>query len=118
MSQEQSGDPLTGKLHDLDKPAPATPKEEPAARSRVIKSDSRFGEPVPVAPGSKPPGYGGYGGYGGAGYGAGYGSTDEVHLVDYLRVLHKRRWTAVSAFLIVFLTVTIYTFTATPLYVA
>jgi len=122
MSHEQSGDPLNSKLQlDLDNPAApaAAPKDEPAApRSRASKPDPRFGEPVPVPPGSKPPGYGGYGGGYGAGYGAGYGSTDEVHLVDYLRVLHKRRWTAVSAFLIVFLTVTVYTFTATPLYVA
>ena len=38
--------------------------------------------------------------------------------VDYLRVLHKRRWTAVTAFLIVLVGVTVYTFTATPLFEA
>jgi capsular exopolysaccharide synthesis family protein len=42
----------------------------------------------------------------------------EIHLLDYVRVLYKRRWTAVTAFLIVFLSVTIYVFTATPLYVS
>lgn len=54
-----------------------------------------------------------------AGYGAGYGATlatDDVHLVDYLRVLHKRRWTALTAFLVVFGSVTLYTFTATPIF--
>lgn len=55
-----------------------------------------------------------------AGYGAGYGQTiaDEVHLVDYLRILHKRRWTAITAFLLIFGTATIYTFTVTPIYSA
>jgi capsular exopolysaccharide synthesis family protein len=33
-------------------------------------------------------------------------------------VLYKRRWTAITAFLVVFLSVTIYTFTATPIYEA
>jgi polysaccharide biosynthesis transport protein len=52
-------------------------------------------------------------------YGAGYAqavSADEVHLVDYFRVLHKRRWTALTVFLLVFGTVTIYTFTVTPIF--
>src|SRR5204863_5753107 len=40
------------------------------------------------------------------------------NLVDYLRVLHKRRWTAATAFLIVLATVTTYTFTATSIYEA
>ena len=40
------------------------------------------------------------------------------HLVDYLRVLHKRRWTAATAFLLVLVTVTVYTFTVTPIYEA
>ncbi|HWI20251.1 MAG TPA: Wzz/FepE/Etk N-terminal domain-containing protein, partial [Vicinamibacterales bacterium] len=55
----------------------------------------------------------------GAGYG-GYVPTpaDEVHLLDYVRVLHKRRWTALTAFVIVFGSVAIYTFTATPIYSA
>jgi capsular exopolysaccharide synthesis family protein len=40
------------------------------------------------------------------------------HLVDYLKVLHKRRWTAATAFLIVFVGVMLYTFTVTPIYEA
>jgi polysaccharide biosynthesis transport protein len=42
----------------------------------------------------------------------------EVHLLDYIRVLYKRRWIALSAFVIVFLGGAIHTFTATPLYEA
>src|SRR4051812_8423370 len=44
--------------------------------------------------------------------------TDEIHLTDYLRVLYKRRRTAVSAFVVVFGSVALYTFTATPQYEA
>ena len=42
----------------------------------------------------------------------------EVHLSDYLRVLHKRRWTAGPVFLVIVLAVTFYTFTVTPIYEA
>jgi capsular exopolysaccharide synthesis family protein len=44
--------------------------------------------------------------------------SDAVHLLDYLRVLHKRRWTALTAFVLVLVSVTTYTFTATPVYEA
>jgi capsular exopolysaccharide synthesis family protein len=44
--------------------------------------------------------------------------ADSGHLVDYLRILHKRRWTAITVFLIVVVATTVYTFTATPLYEA
>ena len=44
--------------------------------------------------------------------------SDYGHLVDYLRVLHKRRWTAATAFLLVVVTVIVYTFTVTPIYEA
>jgi polysaccharide biosynthesis transport protein len=40
----------------------------------------------------------------------------EVHLSDYLRVLYKRRWPFLTAFLVVFLGTCLYTFTATPIY--
>ena len=40
----------------------------------------------------------------------------EPHLTDYLKVLHKRRWTAATAFLLVLAGVTVYTFTATPIF--
>jgi exopolysaccharide transport family protein len=45
-------------------------------------------------------------------------AADGGHLLDYLRVLHKRRWTATTAFLLVLVSVTIYTFTVTPIYEA
>src|SRR5262245_12156457 len=40
----------------------------------------------------------------------------EAHLSDYLRLIYKRRWPAVTAFLLVFVSACIYTFTATPIY--
>ena len=46
---------------------------------------------------------------------AGFGAP---HLTDYFKVLHKRRWTAATAFLLVLASVTVYTFTATPIFEA
>src|SRR4029077_9940224 len=57
---------------------------------------------------SVPPGYG---------YGSNLlGDAEDVHLLDYIRVLYKRRWNAVTGCLVVFVSVTIYAFTATPIY--
>jgi capsular exopolysaccharide synthesis family protein len=56
-------------------------------------------------------------GQAGGGYGDAY-LVDEPHLLDYVKVLYKRRWTAITAFLVVFLSVVVYTFTATPIYEA
>jgi succinoglycan biosynthesis transport protein ExoP len=42
----------------------------------------------------------------------------EPHLLDYVRVLYKRRWIAGTAFTVVMLLVTVYTFTVTPIYQA
>ena len=57
-----------------------------------------------------------------AGPAAGGGQPDTLvaapHLTDYLKVLHKRRGTAVTVFLLVLALVTIYTFTATPIFEA
>jgi succinoglycan biosynthesis transport protein ExoP len=44
--------------------------------------------------------------------------AQEVHLLDYVKVLYKRRWTAMTAFLLVVGGVTVYTFTATPIFEA
>jgi succinoglycan biosynthesis transport protein ExoP len=41
-----------------------------------------------------------------------------VHLSDYIKVLYKRRWTALTAFVVVVVTVTTYTLTAIPMYQA
>ena len=45
-------------------------------------------------------------------------AVEEPHLLDYVRVLYKRRWVAGTAFTVVMLLVTVYTFTATPIYQA
>jgi capsular exopolysaccharide synthesis family protein len=42
----------------------------------------------------------------------------DTHLLDYVRVLYKRRWTAFTAFALVAGAITVYTFTATPVYEA
>jgi len=42
----------------------------------------------------------------------------DVHLTDYLKVLSRRRWPAITAFLAVMAGVIVYTFTATPIYTA
>lgn len=42
----------------------------------------------------------------------------EVHLLDYVRVLYKRRWLAATVFLLVLGTAAVYTFTATPIFEA
>jgi succinoglycan biosynthesis transport protein ExoP len=49
---------------------------------------------------------------------AGSGEGGEPHLLDYVRVLYKRRWIAGTAFTVVMLLVTLYTFTVTPIYQA
>jgi capsular exopolysaccharide synthesis family protein len=42
--------------------------------------------------------------------------VEEKHIRDYVRVLYKRRWIAIPAFLIVFVTMTVNTLRETPLY--
>jgi capsular exopolysaccharide synthesis family protein len=54
----------------------------------------------------------------GYGYGSNILGSDEVHLLDYVKVLYKRRWTALTAFSLIVLSVSVYTFTATPVYEA
>ena len=44
------------------------------------------------------------------------GMSSERHLVDYLRVLYKRRWVAIPVFVIVFTTAAINSLRATPVY--
>src|SRR5688500_5061156 len=52
------------------------------------------------------------------GYGSDLTGGHEIHLLDYVKVLHKRRRTVLTAFLIVVGSVCVYTFTATPVYEA
>ncbi|HZR26224.1 MAG TPA: polysaccharide biosynthesis tyrosine autokinase [Vicinamibacterales bacterium] len=41
-----------------------------------------------------------------------------VHLLDYVKVVHKQRWLATTVFAVIVLSVAAYTFTATPIYQA
>ncbi len=45
-------------------------------------------------------------------------AADEIHLLDYVRILYKRRWIATTVFVLVVGAVTAYTFSATPIYEA
>ena len=56
-------------------------------------------------------------GYPAAGYSPS-ASGEEAHLLDYVRVLYRRRYIAATAFILVFALVTVYTFTRTPVYQA
>jgi len=40
----------------------------------------------------------------------------QINLQDYLRVILKHRWTILTVFAVIFVSVTIFTFTATPIY--
>jgi capsular exopolysaccharide synthesis family protein len=44
--------------------------------------------------------------------------SDSTHLLDYVRVLYRRRYVAMTAFIVVVVLVTVYTFTRTPVYQA
>ncbi len=44
--------------------------------------------------------------------------NEDIHLSDYLKVVYRRRWPALTAFLLVVVTVLVYTFTATPIFEA
>jgi len=58
-------------------------------------------------------------GYGyGPGYGAAVSNDSDLSLVHYLQILYRRRYVAVSAFVIVFLGVTLYTVTSIRIYEA
>ena len=50
--------------------------------------------------------------------GAPYVLNDDTHLLEYVKVLSKRRWTVATVFAAVLLIVTVYTFTVTPQYEA
>src|SRR5262245_34723254 len=41
-----------------------------------------------------------------------------THLLDYVKVIYKRRWVAMTSFALVVLAATVYSFTATPIYEA
>jgi uncharacterized protein involved in exopolysaccharide biosynthesis len=67
---------------------------------------------------SNRPGYGGYG-YGGTPAHGGYGQAgaeQEVHLLDYLRTVYRHRWVTITAFALIVVSTTLYTFLVTPIY--
>ena len=53
-----------------------------------------------------------------SGYGSDLGGGHDMHVTDYLRVVYKRRWTALTTLCTVLLSISIYTFTATPMFEA
>jgi hypothetical protein len=70
----------------------------------------------PPSPDSNEPvssGYGGYGGYPGAAL-----HGEPGHFLDYVRVVYRRRYTAITAFLVILVSVVVYTYTRTPIYQA
>ena len=83
---------------------PELPKLDPTSDPRSPRTPSQAPE------GSRPPGP--------SAANAELIAGPERHLADYVKVLYKRRWTAFTAFALVFGGVTVYTFTATPLYEA
>jgi capsular exopolysaccharide synthesis family protein len=68
-------------------------------------------DPPPDTPAGTSYGYG-------PGYGAGLSTDSELSVVHYLQILYRRRYIAVSAFVLVFVAVTLYTVTATRIYEA
>src|ERR1700679_630994 len=61
----------------------------------------------------------GYGAYPGYGYGYGYGGAEmnmQRTLKDYVLILRERIWYLVLAFLVVFASVLIFTYTRVPIY--
>jgi polysaccharide biosynthesis transport protein len=105
--------PLTG--DPLKAAGPGGKKAAAPAASRRVASNGT-GEAAPPMrdeprPASPEQGRGGYGD-------ANLLPASEVHLMDYVRVLYKRRWIAITAFLVVVVSVVVYTFTQTPIYAA
>ena len=45
-------------------------------------------------------------------------TEEQINLRDYLRVIQKRKWTVITVFAVVVITVAIHAFTATPIYEA
>lgn len=93
---------------DLDAPLAGDPLKASGPRGKKATPPPLRDEPRPASPEQ------GRGGYGDANL----LPATEVHLTDYVRVLYKRRRIAITAFLIVFVSVVVYTFTQTPIYAA
>lgn len=87
------------------RPAPETTPSETG--TPVLKFHTPAAVPAP------PPAEPGY-----AHSGAPIEAADDVHLLDYVRVIYKHRWPALTAFLVVSISVILYTFSVTPVYEA
>jgi polysaccharide biosynthesis transport protein len=98
-------DPITG--DPLKAAGPGGRKAAASSPSRRVASNGS-GEAGPPMRDEPRPGYGD----------ANLLPASEVHLMDYVRVLYKRRWIAITAFFVVFVSVVVYTFTQTPIYAA
>jgi uncharacterized protein involved in exopolysaccharide biosynthesis len=94
--------------------------------SMQFPPQSSFEPPTPQLDPSDPMALDG-GSAAGYGYGAGYGASSsgasgpaesDLNIVHYLQILYRRRFIAISAFLLVFLGVALYTATATRIYQA
>jgi len=70
----------------------------------------------PPTPDSNDPASSGYGAYGG--YPAAALHGEPGHILDYVRVVYRRRYTAITAFLVILVAVVVYTYTRTPIYQA
>jgi succinoglycan biosynthesis transport protein ExoP len=102
-------------LSDIDARRPASGGSSRARDGRGESSGRtpRHGsEPPPADADAASPGYGG------AGYPTSALEGEGPHLLDYVRVLYRRRYVAMTAFILVVVLVTVYTFTRTPIYQA
>src|SRR3990170_536655 len=78
-----------------------SPPVRPAERGDGVPASEATGTPSPAV-GGEGGGDGGKRGYQSTAYGSDpYAAEDEVHFLDCVRVLYKRRWVAITSFLIV-----------------
>ena len=92
---------------------PEFEQRNPERRLAGADSSADVGPASPSGAGTSGAGYGGYGyGYGGT---TG-GNESDLSFVHYLQILYRRRYIATTAFLVVVLSVALYTFTAVQIY--
>src|SRR5574341_689188 len=99
---DPTGDPVNSTLK-LDSPSSAPPRlvlpgSDPLQQARSTISD--FADALPGAAHAS--------GYGNAANHSIYESEGR-HLTDYVRILYKRRWTAISTFAVILGSMTVYT---------
>ena len=75
-------------------------------------SSADVGPASPSGAGTSGAGYGGYG----YGYGGTTGGESDLSFVHYLQIIYRRRYIATTAFLVVVLSVALFTFTAVRIY--